>query len=179
VTGPALLNHDIWSGQIYLEGTWRSGSARLREVVEPATGRALGVAGIANAADVRDAAGAAARAQADWAALPHTRRAGVLRKAGQLFAEHAGELSWWNIREVGAVPSMAGFALHVAEQECYEAAALPSHPYGDLLPSEEPRLSMNSRMPAGVVGVISPFNVPDTAAQRPRVPTSPKPCAVA
>jgi benzaldehyde dehydrogenase (NAD) len=64
------------------------------------------------------------------------------------------------VREVGAVPAMAGFALHVAEQECYEAAALPSRPYGQLLPSEEPRLSMARRVPAGVVGVVSPFNVP-------------------
>jgi benzaldehyde dehydrogenase (NAD) len=55
---------------------------------------------------------------------------------------------------------MAGFAVHVAAQECYEAAALPSRPYGELLPSEEPRLSMVRRRPVGVVGVISPFNVP-------------------
>jgi benzaldehyde dehydrogenase (NAD) len=55
---------------------------------------------------------------------------------------------------------MAGFALHVAEQECYEASALPSRAYGELLPSEQPRLSMARRVPAGVVGVVSPFNVP-------------------
>src|ERR1700759_4667105 len=55
---------------------------------------------------------------------------------------------------------MAGFAVHVAEQECYEAASLPSRPYGELVPSEQPRLSMSRRIPVGVVGVISPFNVP-------------------
>ena len=55
---------------------------------------------------------------------------------------------------------MADFALHVAEQECYEAAALPSRAYGELIPSEQPRLSMARRVPAGVVGVIAPFNVP-------------------
>ena len=44
------------------------------------------------------------------------------------------------------------------------AADLPHHaavpPYGDLLPSEQPRLSFAERVPAGVVGVISPFNFP-------------------
>ena len=34
---------------------------------------------------------------------------------------------------------------HVAAQECYEAAALPSHPYGELLPSAQPRLSLARR----------------------------------
>jgi len=154
-----LLTDAIWSGKLYLGGGWRQGSAS-RRVIEPATGHVLGTVGIATAADVSDAAASAAEAQGPWASLPHTRRAAVLRRAGQLFAEKADEIAWWNIREVGAVPAMAGFAVHVAEQECYEAASLPSHPYGELLPSEEPRLSMSRRMPAGVVAVISPFNVP-------------------
>ena len=64
------------------------------------------------------------------------------------------------IRETGAVPAKAGFELHVAAQECYEAAALPSRPFGEILPSAQPRLSLPRRVPVGVVGVISPFNVP-------------------
>src|SRR5450755_4001642 len=55
---------------------------------------------------------------------------------------------------------MAAFAVGVAVQECYEAAALPSRPYGELIPSEQPRLSLGRRVPAGVVAVISPYNVP-------------------
>ena len=55
---------------------------------------------------------------------------------------------------------MAGFALHVAAEECYAAAALTGRSLGELIPSEQPRLSMAKRVPAGVVGVISPFNVP-------------------
>ncbi|MET7403607.1 aldehyde dehydrogenase family protein [Dactylosporangium sp. NPDC005572] len=106
------------------------------------------------------AAESAAAAQRAWAATPHPERAAVLRRAGALFAAHADEIAWWNIREVGAIPGMAGFAVHTAEQECYEAAGLPSRPYGELLPSEQPRLSMARRGPAGVVGVIAPFNVP-------------------
>ncbi|GGO76286.1 aldehyde dehydrogenase [Nonomuraea cavernae] len=130
------------------------------DVTEPATGSVLGHVGVASADDLGRAAESASEAQRAWAATPHPERAEVLRRAARLWQEHAEEISWWNIREVGAVPAMAGFAVHVAEQECHEAAALPSRPYGELLPSEEPRLSMARRMPVGVVGVISPFNVP-------------------
>ena len=84
----------------------------------------------------------------------------VLRKAGDLWAEHAEEIRDWNVREVGAIPPMAGFAMHVAAEECYEAASLPGQPIGEVLPSEQPRLSMARQVPAGVVAVISPFNVP-------------------
>jgi benzaldehyde dehydrogenase (NAD) len=155
-----FLDQETWKNNVFLGGHWIVGSAGVADVVEPATGNALTQIGMANAADVAKAAEVAASAQREWAALPHPARAAVLRKAGQLFAEHAEEISWWNIREVGAIAPMAGFAVHVAEAECYEAAALPSRPYGELLSSEEPRLSMARRVPAGVVAVISPFNVP-------------------
>ena len=155
-----FLETSQWQGKIYVGGSWAPGSGGTREVIEPATGATLAQIGMADPADLDRAAHLAAEAQRGWAATPHTERAAVLRRAGALWAQHADEISWWNVREVGAVPGMAGFAGHVAEQECYEAAALPSRPYGELIPSDQPRLSMARRVPAGVVGVISPFNVP-------------------
>ncbi|MEU4243370.1 benzaldehyde dehydrogenase [Actinoplanes sp. NPDC026619] len=156
----ALLDQARWQDLIFEGGSWRPGSGATIDVTEPATGDSLGQIALATPDDVARAAGAAAAAQREWGAAPHSARAAVLRKAAQLWAEHAEEISWWNVREVGAIPGMAGFAVHVAEQECWEAASLPSRPYGELVPSEEPRLSMTRRYPVGVVGVISPFNVP-------------------
>ncbi|BEP13326.1 benzaldehyde dehydrogenase [Acidothermaceae bacterium B102] len=155
-----FLDSATWEGRVFLGGSWTSPGGGVIDVVEPATGQVLGKVGRADAADVAKAAESAAAAQRDWAALPHPARSAVLRRAAALWTEHAEEISWWNVREVGAVPGMAGFALHVAEQECYEAASLPSRPYGELLPSENPRLAFARRLPVGVVGVISPFNVP-------------------
>ncbi|MGW6518063.1 MULTISPECIES: aldehyde dehydrogenase family protein [unclassified Streptomyces] len=129
-------------------------------VTEPATGDPLGTVDLAGAADVGPAAEAARAAQAEWARLPHFVRAGVLRKAGDLFTAHADELREWIVRESGSIPGKADFELHVAAQECYEAAALASRPAGQVLPSEAPRLSYTRRVPVGVVGVISPFNAP-------------------
>ncbi|OIJ26222.1 benzaldehyde dehydrogenase [Nocardioides luteus] len=156
----SVLDSVDWSGNILKAGAWQPGQGGDYAVVEPATGAELGRMGLATAADVAEAAAAAADAQLEWAALPHPERAAVLRRAGDLWQQHAEEITGWNVREVGAVPGMAGFALHVAAEECYEAAGLPSRPIGEVIPSEQPRLSLARRMPAGVVTVIAPFNVP-------------------
>lgn len=155
-----FLDEADWRGHIFVGGTWAAGEAGASSVVEPATGDEIARVGTASAADVARAAGTARDAQATWAQQTHTQRAAVLRRAGDLFSQHADEVIDWNIREVGAIPAMAGFAVHVAAEECYAAAALAGAPYGELIPSEEPRLSMVRRVPSGVVGVISPFNVP-------------------
>ena len=156
----ALLDPSRWPDLIFSDGAWGPGRGAVSDVVEPATGDTLGQVTLATPEDVARAARTASAAQREWAATPHPERAAVLRRAAALWTEHAEEITWWNVREVGAVPGMAGFAVHVAEQECYEAASLPSRPYGELVPSEQPRLSMVRRYPVGVVGVISPFNVP-------------------
>ncbi|MFD8818768.1 aldehyde dehydrogenase family protein, partial [Streptomyces sp. NPDC059627] len=142
--------------------TWQAGalSGAQYDVTEPATGDTLGTVTLAAPADVSPAATAARAAQRDWAREPHFVRAQVLRKAGDLFAAHAEELREWIVRESGSIPGKADFELHVAAQECYEAAALASRPAGQVLPSEAPRLSYTRRVPVGVVGVISPFNAP-------------------
>ncbi|MFL6025727.1 MAG: aldehyde dehydrogenase family protein, partial [Friedmanniella sp.] len=156
----ALLDGVAWEGKVFKGGAWTDGRGGTYAVVEPATGNEIGTMGQADAEDVAEAAASAAEAQKEWASLPHTARAAVLRRAGDLWAEHVDEIRDWNVREVGAIPPMADFAMHVAAEECYQAASLPGQPIGQVLPSEQPRLSMARQLPAGVVAVISPFNVP-------------------
>src|SRR3954471_3190648 len=161
-----FLDRDLWEGKIY-SGGWVAGSGGEYDAVEPATGQRLARVGAATAEDVHKAAERAAQAQKEWAALPYDRRAQVLRRAGQLFLEHEDEIHEWLIRESGAIKPFAEFQTRaVAAEECYEAAALASHAYGQLLRSNQPRLSMARRLPAGVVGVIAPFNAPIILAIR-------------
>ncbi|WP_328473769.1 benzaldehyde dehydrogenase [Actinoplanes sp. NBC_00393] len=155
-----LLDPAAFTGRIHLDGQWVEGAGGTLDSIEPATGEVLATVGLAGPADVTRAAESAERAQQEWAALPHPQRAAVLRRAGQLWEQHAEEVIGWNVREVGSIPPFAGFAVHVTAEECFEAAALPSHPLGQVLASAEPRLSYAQRVPVGVVGVISPFNVP-------------------
>lgn len=88
------------------------------------------------------------------------------RRAGDALQRHTEELRDWLVRESGGIPGKAYVELGHAAQNCYEAAALPSRSQGELLPSQAPRLSMVRRVPAGVVGVIAPFNGPLALAVR-------------
>jgi len=155
----ALLDASTWDGRVF-NGEWVAPRGGPLPVSEPATGETLTVAGLADADDVRASAQAAAVAQREWAAVGFEEKAAVLRRAGQLIEDHAEEIMQWVSRETGATAAIAGLAQHVAAQECFEASSLPSRAYGSLIPSGQPRLSMTRRLPAGVVGVISPFNVP-------------------
>ncbi|MFF7247478.1 benzaldehyde dehydrogenase [Embleya sp. NPDC008237] len=154
-----FLAADAWTAHIF-DGRWVSGAGGTYEAVEPATGNVLGVVGAADPADVSRAATAAAGAQVDWAARPHDERAAVLRRAGLLFERHAEEIEGWLVREAGSVPAKAALEVRFAAAECFEAAALASHPQGLVLPSAQPRWSFARRRPAGVVAVIAPFNFP-------------------
>src|SRR4051794_2216634 len=161
----SLLDLDTWQGRIYSDG-WVQGGSGDAAVLEPATGTELARTGRATPEDVLRAAERAAQAQVAWAGQPWPARAAVLRRAGQLFIEHAQEIADWLVRESGAVRPFAEFQTQVAAEECFAAAALAAEPYGQLLRTALPRLSMARRLPVGVVGVIAPFNAPIVLAIR-------------
>ncbi|MFF5010464.1 aldehyde dehydrogenase family protein [Streptomyces phaeochromogenes] len=155
----AWLDDSPWQSRIHIAG-WVPGSGGDHAVTEPATGKELTRIGQAGPADVAAATSRAAEAQREWAALPYDRRAAVLRRAGDIWNERAAEIGEWIVRESGSIQAKAQLETHTAAEECYEAAALASHPAGEVLRSAQPRISLTRRVPAGIVGVISPFNFP-------------------
>ncbi|GAA3648980.1 benzaldehyde dehydrogenase [Nocardioides ginsengisoli] len=155
----SLLTSETWEGRIFLD-SWTPGSGGEQAVIEPATGEVLGKIGLALPEDVLRASARAADAQKAWAATPPSERAAIMRRAGDLFAEHGEEIQRWVVREAGSIPPKAALETHIASEECYAAAALPNHPMGQVLPSDQPHWSMSRRRPAGVVSVIAPFNFP-------------------
>jgi benzaldehyde dehydrogenase (NAD) len=156
----SLLEPRTWDAAVLTAAGWTKGGGGTVDVVEPATGESLGTVGAASPEDVLESARTAAAAQRAWAATPYDARAAVLRRAGALFEEHAEEIQGWLVREAGSIPPKAGLETHLAAEECYEAAGLPSHPQGEVLATTEPRWSLARRRPAGVVSVIAPFNFP-------------------
>ncbi|GAA2629959.1 benzaldehyde dehydrogenase [Streptomyces vastus] len=155
-----LLDDVSWQGKIYSNG-WTTAHGGVLDSTEPATGAVLAQVGLADADDVAAATARAAQAQADWAAATGPSRAAVIRKAAAVLADNRAEFERWLVREGGAVPGKAAFEVDLVLGELWEAAALPTQPWGHLLPASEPgRESIARRVPLGVVGVISPWNFP-------------------
>ena len=140
-----LLDEATWRSKVY-SGGWVSPAGGDAAVTEPATGTELGRTGIAAPDDIARAVRQAAAAQPAWAAVPHTERSAVLRRAADIWVANAAGIEQRSVREGGKVPAAAQFETHVATGEIYEAATPPSWPYGELIPSEQPRLSFAERV---------------------------------
>ncbi|MEU1213297.1 aldehyde dehydrogenase family protein [Streptomyces sp. NPDC005791] len=158
VSGPAAT---VFSG-----GRPATSDGSVVDVVEPATGKTLAQVDVADATDVARAAAGAERAQRAWGTLPPGSRAAVLRRAAAVLEENRAEVAQWLIREGGAVRAKAETEIADSVEELLQAAALPTQPHGQVLPAAPGRSSQARRVPLGVVGVISPWNVPLLLALR-------------
>ncbi len=154
-----------WEGKVF-SGGWADGAGTAFAVTEKATGGELGTVGAASVADLDRAVAAAKAAQKEWAAAPYTVRAAVMRKAAALLEADLDRLVTWLVREAGSARGKATFEATQVASELHEAAATTSAPYGEMLRSMKPRLSMARYVPYGVVGVISPFNFPALLSMR-------------
>ena len=161
----AFFDPKTWDGKLYSSG-WVTSKGGSQDIKEPATGDTIGHFGVANKDDVAIAAAAAVEAQKSWATATYEERAGVLRRAGDLIEKHSDVLNDWLIREAGSAKGKAAFETHLVSGLFYAASAIAMAPYGQLLRSAKPRLSLARRIPVGVVGVISPFNFPQILSSR-------------
>jgi len=161
-----LLETADWTGKIF-NGGWVAASGGTLASTEPATGQVLAEVGSAGQDDVTRAAEQARAAQAAWAATPGHERAALMRRAARILEDNREEFETWLVREGGAIPGKAAFEVALVLGELWEAAALPTQPWGHLLPTAEPgRESIAQRLPLGVVGVISPWNFPQILSVR-------------
>ncbi|WP_230977382.1 aldehyde dehydrogenase family protein [Georgenia yuyongxinii] len=155
----------VWAGKLFSDG-WSAGGGEPIEVRAPATGELLVSVSSATAADLDRAVASAGTAQPRWAGLTYDQRVAVMLRAAQLLGQDPDRLGHWLVNEAGSGQGKAAFEVGLVTTELQEAAALASHPYGEILRSSKPRLSVARRVPVGVVGVISPFNFPGILSMR-------------
>src|ERR1700722_12397941 len=127
----------VWQGKVYSDG-WAPAHGGTLESTEPATGEVLATVGLADAEDIAAAASAARAAQPAWAAQTGPQRAALIRTAARLLEDNRAEFEGWLVREGGAIPGKAAFEVDLTLGELWEAAALPTQPWGALLPVSEP-----------------------------------------
>ncbi len=172
--------------RIYLEksrplligGQWREGNGGTQELIDPATEQVIGSAALAAEADV-DLAVAAARSAFDspnWRRMPPADRAKRLWRLADLVEENAGELAYLDTLNQGMPLGLAEFLSGIGPAEALRyyagwctkiegsttAISMPdTRPPGAFGPAHHAYML---REPLGVIGAISPWNVPTLMA---------------
>ncbi len=113
------------------------------------------------AADVDAAVARAAAAQRAWAARPVPERAEAIAAVGAILVERKGPLAELVSREAGKVRIEGGGEVQEAIDMAAFVAGQGRAAWGEVVPSElNDKLAWTTRIPVGVVGMITPWNFP-------------------
>lgn len=143
---------------LYIDGQWVTpASGEVITVDEAATGEIIGTVPAGDASDGERAILAARRSADAWAQVPIEERADVVTAIAAGLREREAELARVMAQEVGtpiatSVRVQVGLAASVFETIAEAARELPAE--------ERIGNSMIIRVPAGVVGAITPWNYP-------------------
>lgn len=149
--------------QLVIDGKLRdSASGGWIDLIEPATEEPLGRVPAAGAAEVNEAAEAAAKAfvEQPWAQLPARGRSDVLFKLAALIRRDVEQLAEIECRNVGKPIGDARWEINAGARAFeYYAGALPRFT-GETIPTSGEGLDYTLRVPIGVVAAIVPWNFP-------------------
>jgi glyceraldehyde-3-phosphate dehydrogenase (NADP+) len=135
------------------------------EVINPYTGQGIGSVPLGTAEDVQQAVQQAKEGAQTMRAMPLHRRAEILAKTAQTLGQETESLARLIVSEAGKtirearaeVGRAAGiFQLAAEETRRLHGETLPF----DAFPSGEGRTGYWTREPVGIVGAITPWNVP-------------------
>jgi aminomuconate-semialdehyde/2-hydroxymuconate-6-semialdehyde dehydrogenase len=134
---------------------------RWLDVFEPATGQVFAHCPDSTAADVADAVAAARRAAPGWAATPAEQRAGLLQQLANLIQQRQDEFVALESRDSGKPLSQAAsldIPRAIANLRFFAAAVVAFGSESHAM--ESGAINYTLRQPLGVVGCISPWNLP-------------------
>ncbi len=152
----------------YIGGTWRDGqSEKILTDRNPYDGTPIAEFRLANLADVDEAYRSAAAAQKVWAQVNPFEQRTILEKAIAWIDLNEGEIAEIIMDELGGTRLKAMIEIFLVKTFIKEASTYPVRMTGEILPSTvEGKENRLYRIPAGVVGVISPFNFPFNLSMR-------------
>ncbi len=149
--------------QNYIDGEWcESQSGRRFDNVNPADhSDIVGTFPKSTAQDVDRAVRAASEAFYEWSLTPAPVRGEIMKKAGDLMVERKEEIAQVMTREMGKVIAETRGDTQEGIDTAYYAFGESRRMFGRTVPSELPnKYNMTTRMPLGVVGLITPWNFP-------------------
>ncbi|MEM0952118.1 MAG: aldehyde dehydrogenase family protein [Cyanobacteria bacterium P01_H01_bin.74] len=112
-------------------------------------------------ADINDAVAAAQKAYVQWRQVPAPVRGEMLYKAATLLMSRKEQLSREMTREMGKVITEARGDVQEAIDMTFYAAGEGRRQFGQTVPSElQNKVAFSTRVPLGVVGLITPWNFP-------------------
>ena len=130
------------------------------ETVNPATQEVLAEVASGGEAEVHAAVAAAKGAFPAWAATPAPERAKLIRKLGELIAQHVPEIAQTETNDCGQVIAQTGKQLIPrAADNFYYFAEMCTRVDGHTYPTPT-HLNYTLFHPVGVCALISPWNVP-------------------
>ena len=130
------------------------------ETINPATQEVLAEVAAGGSAEVHAAVAAAKEAFPKWAGLPAPERARLIRKLGDLIAQHVPEIAHTETQDTGQVIAQTGKQLIPrAADNFYYFAEMCTRVDGHTYPTPT-HLNYTLFHPVGVCALISPWNVP-------------------
>ena len=146
--------------QNYINGKWVKGRATF-QTINPANEELVADIAQADLADVDAAVNAATEAFKSWRLLPAPLRGEMLFRVGDILKQKKEELSQLLTRDMGKVIAEARGDVQEAIDMAYFMGGEGRRLLGYTAPVEMPnKFGMAVRDPAGVVGLITPWNFP-------------------
>ncbi len=179
---PALPLKDpkLFREQCYIDGQWVGADSRKTvQVIDPATGQALGTVPDLGAAETRRAIAAAERAWPAWRAKTARERAVILRKWFDLMMANQDDLAQMLTAEQGKPLSEARGEIAYGASFIEWFAEEGKRAYGDTIPSPwADKRILVIKQPVGVSALITPWNFPNAMITRKAGPALAAGCTV-
>ena len=148
--------------QMYINGEWVAAqSGKTFESINPSDGKPWAVVPEADEVDVDTAVKAAHRAftEGPWSTMTATERGKLLRRLGDVLAEHSESLGHCETVDTGKLFKETRWQARYISDYFYYYAGLADKVSGETLPIDKPNMwTMTIREPLGVVAAVVPWN---------------------
>lgn len=153
--------------QLYIDGQWLDGGKDGEDVINPATGKALGRLPHASTADLDRALEAAKKGFAVWRKVSPYERSKIMRKAADLLRERRDAIATEMSMDQGKVLAESKIEIGLAPDHIDWYAEEGRRTYGRVIPGRaEGVMQFAAREPVGPVAAFTPWNFPMNQAVR-------------